>query len=446
MTDQRHSPVRRLALRLLSDWEREDKFINLVLENEAVQALPAPDRRFLTALLYGTVERLITLDYDIAVLAARSVQDIAPHTRRILRLGLYQLCYMDAIPDHAAISETVALAGSQAERGFVNAVLRAAQRMPEKLQPPPRADNLVRHLSVRYSFPKNTVRHFLKEYGEEMAERILASFYHAGSLTLRVNTCRTSRADLLALLHREGYAAEETPYSPVGICIQESVDPRLLPGFASGDFYIQDEASQIAVAVLGAAPGSCVVDSCACPGGKSFGAAIDMQDTGTLFAFDLHESKLSLIKNGADRLNLSCINATVHDGRIPKKELYKKADFVLCDAPCSGLGVLGKKADLRYRGEERLDTLPPLQSEILDAASTYVRPGGTLVYATCTINRAENEDVRAAFLSTHTDFKAVPFSCGGLSAPEGYCQLLPPVHHTDGFFIAKFRRKQDDIS
>lgn len=437
----RPANARALALRLLGEWERGDQFINLVLEKEEVASLPAADKRFLTALLYGTVERMLTLDYYISVLANRPAKDLSPHTRRLLRLGLYQLCFMQGVPDHAAVSETVALAGSRSERGFVNAILRAAQRTPEKCRPPLRSENLVRHLSVAYSFPKDTVRHFLSTYGEELCEQILAAFYEAQPLTLRVNTCRTSRAALLQRLLDAGHTADYTPYSPIGIRMAHSIDPTTLPGFAEGDFFIQDEASQIATCALGATPGATVVDTCACPGGKSFGAAMDMNDQGSLYAFDLHESKLPLIQKGANRLGLCCITAEAHDGEKPKSELYQKADFVICDAPCSGLGVLGKKADLRYRGEERLQSLPPLQKKILEAAATYVRPGGVLLYATCTINRAENEDVREHFLNTHADFSADPFTVGALSAPEGYCQLLPPVHHTDGFFVAKFRRK-----
>lgn len=434
--------TRKLALRLLTEWETGDKFINLVLEDARVRALPPLERRFLTALLYGTVERLLTLDYYIEKLANRPLKSMAPHTRRVLRLGLYQLCFMDGVPDHAAVSETVALAGSRAERGFVNAIMRGAQRAPERLLPP--QGEVARRLSLTYSFPINTVRHFLQEYGEEMSERILASFNETQPLTLRVNTCRTNRAALLAALCDAGYPADATAFSPVGIRLRESVDPTVLPGFAEGHFYVQDEASQIAAAALGVQPGAVVVDTCACPGGKSFGLAIDMKDTGSLYALDLHESKLSLIEKGAARLGLTCIRAAVHNGENAKSELCGKADYVICDAPCSGLGVLGKKADLRYRGGERLESLPPLQQRILAAAAQYVRPGGTLVYSTCTLNRAENEDVRAQFLATHPSFSAMPFSVGDLKAPEGYCRLLPPVHQTDGFFIAKFKRKQDD--
>lgn len=434
--------VRRLALRLLGAWESGDKFINLVLEDAQAAALPLAERRFLTALLYGTVERLITLDYYIECLANRPLKSMAPHTRRVLRLGLYQLRFMDGVPDHAAVSETVALAGSRAERGFVNAIMRNALRMPERLAPP--QGDAVQRLSVIYSFPAPLVRHFVAEYGEPMAEALLAAFDQTQPLTLRTNTCRLSRAALLRKLRDAGYRAEETVYAPFGIRMAESVEPTTLPGFAEGDFYVQDEASQIAVAALGACPDATVVDACACPGGKSFGAAIDMQNRGHLYALDVHESKLPLVERGANRLGLSCLTTAVHNGETPKTELCGKADYVICDAPCSGLGVLGKKADLRYRAGARLDSLPSLQGSILSAAARYLRLGGVLVYSTCTLNRKENEAVCDAFLATHTDFSLLPFSVGSFQASLGYATLLPPLHGTDGFFIAKIIKKQDD--
>jgi 16S rRNA (cytosine967-C5)-methyltransferase len=284
----------------------------------------------------------------------------------------------------------------------------------------------------------------LREYGEEACEQLLSAFNKTQPLTLRVNTCRISREALLQKLLESGFAAKETVYSPVGIRLEDSVDPTVLPGFAEGEWYVQDEASQIAVAALGVRSGSLVIDTCACPGGKSFGAAMDMENKGELLSFDLHESKLSLIEKGASRLGLTCITAAAHDGENPKNELCSKADYVICDAPCSGLGVLGKKADLRYRGGERLASLPPLQQRILAAAATYVRPGGTLLYSTCTLNCAENEEVRAHFLETHPNFLPVQFSVGSLQVAEGHGRLLPHIHGTDGFYIAKFKRKQDD--
>lgn len=435
--------VRRLALRLFSAWEEGDRYINLVLDDPAVSALGEEDHAFLVALLFGTVERRLTLLYHIRCLARDGGRKMAPHTRRLLCLGLYQLLYMDGVPDYAAIAETVALAGSAGERGFVNAVLRNAVRFPERLALPAREDGVLSYLSLRYSFPEETVALFLAERGEEMTERLLASFCETQPLTISVNLCRTDRKTVLAALHAAGYAASETPYAPYGIRLAKSVDPTRLPGFREGWFFVQDEASQIACAALSPGMGR-VVDTCAAPGGKSFGVAMTMREGGELFAMDLHESKLSLIRSGAERLGLSSVHTAAHDGSTPLAALCGTADGVICDAPCSGLGVLGKKADLRYRAGTRFAELPPLQEKILSSAAAYVRQGGELLYATCTIHRTENEEVAARFLAAHPDFAAADFAVGGLRSAGGMLQLLPPTHGTDGFFLAKFTRRRDE--
>lgn len=432
--------VRKIALRLLRRYEAEEQFVNLILADEAVRALSTEGRRFLTALLYGTVERLVTLDHVIASLAARGTDAMAPHTKNALRLGLYQLLYMDGVPDHAAVNETVALAGSRGERGFLNAMMRAAIRSPEKYAPPAREADPVRYLSLTYSFSEAVVRHFLSYLDVKETEALLSAFNETKPLTLRVNTEKTDRATLLAALRAAGYEATETPYAPCGIRLSASADPTVLPGFAEGLFYVQDEASQIAVAALDAQGAALAVDTCACPGGKTFGIALDMKNCGSVEAFDLHESKMSLIREGARRLGLSSVRASVHDGTLPLASLAGRADRVLCDAPCSGLGVLGKKADLRHRAACRTEELPPLQEKILAAAATYVRPGGTLMYSTCTLNPKENEGVARAFLAAHPDFCAVSFSVGELHAADGMLTLYPHVHGTDGFFVAKFER------
>ena len=391
---------------------------------------------------YGTVERLLTLDFWIARLTGKAADRLAPGTRALLRLGLYQLRFMDSVPDFAAIHETVALAAHEGERRFVNGVLRAAQREPARLTLPPVEEDPTYALSVMYSFPTEIVALFLAQYGQKMTERLLAAFNETAPLTLRVNTKKTDREALLASLRKTGCRAEPTAFSPVGIRLFDTVDPTCLFGFADGLFYIQDEASQIAVAALGAEDAALAVDTCAAPGGKSFGMAVDMEG-GEVISLDLHASKLSLIASGAERLGLSDkITAREHDGTSPLASLLARADAVLCDAPCSGLGVLGKKADLRYRGGGRLSELPPLQKEILSSAAAYVKEGGALLYSTCTLHTAENEEVVRAFLAAHPDFSFEDFSVGSLSSHEGMLTLLPPIHGTDGFFVAKFRKNR----
>jgi 16S rRNA (cytosine967-C5)-methyltransferase len=427
---------RRLALDLLTRWEAGEEYINLTI-GHACETLSDPDRRYLTALLYGTVERRITLDYEIGKLSGRSSLD--PTTRNILRLGLYELLYMHT-PAHAAVNETVALTRNRGEAGFVNGILRTALRSPELLTPPPKEKNLARHYSVKYSLPAQTVRLLLAVLGEQ-TEDFLAAINAPHGMTLRVNTMRIGREAYLLRLSEAGIAAAPTPYAPFGVVLDRSYPPRELPGFDEGLFYVQDEASQIAVAALSPTPGSLVLDLCACPGGKSFGCAMTMGDTGEVRAFDLHASKLSLITEGAARLGLTCLRVAEQDSASPDRALLGQGDFVLCDVPCSGLGVLSKKADLRYKDPSVALRLPELQLRLLEAGATCLKEDGTLLYSTCTVNPAENEGVTDAFLRDHPAFTYVPFSVGALSCEAGHMTLYPHLHHTDGFYIAKLKRR-----
>ena len=309
--------------------------------------------------------------------------------------------------------------------------------------PPPREKNPLRYLSVAYSVPLPLVRLFAAQYGEEETEKLLAAFSVSAPLTLRVNTLRVSREDLKKELLARGIDITETPYAPTGLRLSCSADPTSLYGFFEGYFYVQDEASQVAVAALSASSveeGGLIIDTCACPGGKSFGAAMDAGNRARVLSFDLHESKLPLIVSGAERLGISSVTAAVRDGQTPAPDLFGKADRVLCDAPCSGLGVIGKKPDLRYRPFEGVEELPALQQKLLHAASLYTKKGGILVYSTCTLNEAENGGVCREFLKNHPEYVAEDFSVGLLSSTDGQLTLLPHVHHTDGFFVAKFRR------
>ena len=434
--------ARRLALILLCRWEEGARYANLSLPASA-ETLSEQEHALLTALFYGCVERSLTLDYCIGRITRNPASALSLHTRNLLRLGLFQLLFMQGIPAFAAVSETVSLGMHTGERALCNAVLRTALRTPDLLRPPPREKNPARHLSVRESFPLWIVRHFLNCYGEEECEQILSAFNRPPALTLRVNTQKTDREALLRKWQENGVEATYTTHAPTGIHLAASVNPTRLPGFAEGEFFVQDEASQLAVSALGiaGAADALVVDCCACPGGKSFGAAIEMRGCGSLYAMDLHASKLPLIEEGAARLGLRNLHTSQRDGRTPDPALCGRATHVLCDVPCSGLGVLGKKPDLRYRPAEGLAALPKLQGEILSAAACYPRAGGVLLYSTCTLNTAENESVCSEFLKTHPEYHPEDFVAGDLVSGNGMLTLLPHRHGCDGFFMARFRRE-----
>ncbi len=421
--------VRKIALSVLTKCEAADGYSNLALDSAIKRAdLTPADRGLLTTLVYGTLEKRLTLDAAIAHLCARPLGDLSPDVHNLLRMGLYQMAFLDRVPDHAAVNETVNMAPRRA-KGFVNAILRAFAREGKRIPIPDRMEDPEGYLSVKYSFGRKLCARFLIEFGLERTESLFAAFGEPAPLTLRVNTLRISRDELLAKWEAHGIAAEKTTESPVGIRLLDKTPPLSLPGFDAGECFVQDEASQLCVEALDARPEMRVLDTCACPGSKSFGAAINMQNRGTVLSCDLHRSKLSLVEDGARRLGLSILAVSERDAREDIEAWHKSFDRVLCDVPCSGFGVFAKKPELRYKDPAVSAPLPAIQRAILETSSAFVKYGGLLVYSTCTILPAENEDNINAFLQTHADFS--------LQSMRTY---YPDTDRTDGFFCAVLQR------
>jgi len=430
---------RKLALDSLLACEKCGKYTNLEIDSGLKGAsLSAADRGLYTRLVYGVSERQITLDYILNQYARIKTDDMEPATRMALRMGIYQLLYMDRIPSHAAVSETVDLVPRRST-GFVNAILRGFLRAGCQYSLPDPGQTEA-YLSVRYSFPEEICALYLQDYGMDTAQQILASANVQPPVTIRVNTLRHTREEALAILQKDGEG--EVNLSPVpDMLTADALTPRMRGGLENGDWFVQDPASRICTLVVDAMPGETVIDTCACPGGKSFSMGLDMAGEGDLYAFDLHANKLSLISSTGARLGLGkMLHVARRDAREPEEVLFSKADRVLCDAPCSGLGVVAKKPDIRYKKLADIMGLPAVQKDILAGAASYVKPGGILVYSTCTLHKAENEDVVRAFLSQHPEFSLSPFSVPLGEAPEGMLTLLPHIHGTDGFFIAKMKR------
>lgn len=425
---------RLLALNLLQKAEKSGQYSNIALDKALSDAkMSDVDSALASALFYGVTEKKITLDHRLSALSSRPLDTLDKSVLCALRLGLYQLTFMDRIPAHAAINETVSLC-SRKSAGFVNAILRAHTRTaPTPF--PSKEDDTVSYLSVKYSITPTLCEKFLSVFGLEKCESIFNAFENTPPTTLRVNTLRISRDELAEKIP----SAELTALSPHGIKIKGSV--RSAYGFEDGLFFVQDEASQLCVEALGAREGDTVMDICACPGSKSFGSAIRMNNKGKIFSYDLHEKKLSLITSGAERLGINIITAAQRDGRDFIEEMAEKADRVLCDVPCSGFGVLAKKPELRYKDPSVSAALPDIQLAILENACKYVKRGGRLVYSTCTVFLEENEGNVSRFLEKHKDFSLTPFRAGALEAVSGMITLLPDEHGADGFFIAVFTRK-----
>ena len=428
--------ARRVAMSVLLKSEKTNQYSNIAIDHAlSSSGLSAADRALVSAIVYGVTERRLTLDYYISRLSSRPFASIDAEPLCALRIGMYQLIYMDKIPPHAAVNETVALC-RRSYSGFVNALLRSYMRLSSPIELPDADISPAEHLSVAYSVCTPLAEKFISTFGFDRAKSILAATFDTPKTTLRVNTLKISRENLAP--HIDGAIASEL--SPVGLKVTGSV--RELYGFDEGLFFVQDEASQICVGALGAKSGELVIDTCACPGSKSFGAAIDMKNTGKLLSFDLHKSKLSLISSGAQRLGIDIISADVCDGRIFLPHLEGKADRVLCDVPCSGFGVLAKKPELRYKDPAQSEALPDIQLAILSNCSRYVKSGGVLVYSTCTVFPEENEENVKRFLASHPEFSLCGFSFGAVDCPSGMLSLYGDTHRTDGFFVARMIRSK----
>ena len=435
--------VRELTLSLLTDCEANGKYVNLSLSSRRVDKLSGEERSFLTVLLYTVAERKITYDYYISAISGRSLDRIDPTTLNILRIGMCQIAHIDSVPDHAAVNETVALARNPGEKSFVNGVLRQAARLNKegKLPLPPREKKVSRYLSVAYSFPQWLVKHFISLYGEDDTEKLLSHFNTARYNDLTVNLVKTDKQQYTKMLVDAGYTPISTVETKLGIRLDGSVNPKNLPGFEDGLFLVQDTACAVSAEALGVERGDRVIDVCACPGGKSFAAAI-LAGNGEVTSFDIHDSKLSLIEDGAARLGLTHVSVGQCDAEKPREELFGSFDKVICDVPCSGLGVLGKKPDIRHRDNQSLQNLPELQYSILSASRNYLKDDGVILYSTCTLNPEENERVVERFLEENGEFSPVDFTVGVLKSTSGMLTLVPHVHGTDGFFIAKLRKEK----
>ena len=432
-----------LAYRLLGQYEASGKYVNLSLNSHLVDGVSKENKAILTALLYKTVEKKLTYDYYISAISKRGMDKISPEARDAIRLGLCAMLDMKSFPDHAAVNEAVKLVRGKGEKSFVNGVLRAAAREKSSLPMPDKGKNAARYYSVYYSMPLATVKYFISLFGESDAVKLFESVNSPErKTTLTVNTLKISVDNFISKLEAAGYPAKKSLYSPVSVSVEGSLDPRAIPGFSEGEFFVQDEASAISALALGVKEGESVADVCSAPGGKSFLIAIASSDKADVRSYDIHESKISLISSGAERLGLKSISAEPRDALLPDESLFGKIDKLLCDVPCAGLGVLSKKPDLRYKDITSLSELSELQLSILTASAKYLKVGGELVYSTCTLRKEENTDVVEAFLSANPDFERVDFSVGSLVSENASLTLYPHIHGTDGFFISKLRKKK----
>lgn len=426
--------VREAALNSLLRCEKEGRYTNIELDASIKKYnLSGVDRSFFTALVYGVTERKITLDYILTKYSHIALEALNIFILNILRLGAYQIIYMSRVPDSAACNESVNQAKQRSNSGsasYVNAVLREIVRNKNQLPFPSREDGFTFFLSVSYSLPEWLCGMWRDMYGDFQAEKIAKAVNRHPYMTLRVNTLKTTRDGLLNRLNNQGIEAAAA-FTENAIILKQDIPVHQLP-ISEGLCFIQDASSQYCTEVLHPLPGETIIDTCACPGGKSFSCALLMQNRGIVFSFDLHGNKLSLIDKTAEKLGISIIKTSEQDGTKENDSYFNKADRVLCDVPCSGLGVIARKPDLRYKTPCDLEKLPDVQYNILHTASSYVKHDGILVYSTCTLNIKENEQVAERFLKENEGFSACGFGMQTIFPDED--------RDSDGFFIACFKR------
>ncbi len=444
--------TRELILEILLQINEEGEHSHIAIRNalSKYQFLPKQDRAFITRVCEGTLEYRIYIDYIIDSFSKIKVEKMKPPIREILRSAVYQLRFMDRVPDSAVCNEAVKLTqrkGFYNLKPFVNGVLRTVIRQADQLEYPPRERNLVRYLSVRYSMPETLVLRWLNDYGEETTEKMLADFLEEKPLTVRCRTYLNSVEDTCASLRSQGVTVEQAPYLPYAKRISNFNHILALDAFIQGKIQVQDVSSMLVAEIADPKKGDYVIDLCAAPGGKSLHIGDKMEGFGTVDARDISPYKVGLIEENIRRTGSINVQARVQDATIFDVDSECLADIVLADVPCSGYGVIGKKPEIKYRSTlQKQEELVILQRNILDKAAEYVKPRGTLIFSTCTVAKEENEENMMWFMNNHP-FKLesidpyLPDELKSESTALGYLQLLPGVHGTDGFFIAKFRRK-----
>ena len=439
--------AREVALLTLNACQRQGGWSDGVLKKQlAAAGLDSRDAALATQLCFGVLQNQLLLDFYLASFSNIPLKRMEGKVLQALRLGAYQMLFLTKIPHSAAVNRSVEMTRAHCKNpraaGMVNGILRSMERSLNRLPTIPQEDPAA-YLSTLYSHPAWLVKEFILSLGQEEAAQLLAENNSQPPTCIMVNTLKTTAEELTARLEEHRITVAPHPWMENCLLLSKTGALEQLDAFQQGLFYVQDPASRLAAIAAAPAPGMRVLDCCAAPGVKSFACAIAMGDRGEVVSCDLHPHKKALIQAGADRLGLTCIHPKTADASAFRPEWEGAFDLVLVDAPCSGLGVIRKKPDIRYKDPEALAGLPAVQSVILANAARYVRPGGTLLYSTCTLLRRENEEVAGRFLETDSTFKPESFTLPGPvgTAASGMVTLWPHRHGTDGFFICKLRKE-----
>lgn len=438
--------AREAALLTLNTCQRQGGWSDGALKKQlAAGGLEGREAALATQLCFGVVQNEMLLDFYISKFSNIPLRRMESKVVQALRLGLYQMLFLSKIPQSAAVNCSVELTRTHCKNprapGMVNAILRSLQRNLNQLPTIPQND-LAEYFSILYSHPVWLVEELLPLLGSEGTAEFLQANNSQPPMTAMVNTTKAAAQEATELLAEQGVEVTPHPWLENCLILNKTGNLERLDAYGKGFFYVQDPASRLMALASGAAPGMRVLDMCAAPGGKSFAAAIQMDNQGEVISCDLHPHKKKLIQAGADRLGLSIIKPMTADGKVRREEWVSAFDLVLVDAPCSGLGVIRKKPDIRYKDPKPLEDLPQVQRAILENAAGYVKPGGVLMYSTCTILPRENGEIASAFLEKHPEFVREAFELPGAAGrvEAGEITLWPQVHQTDGFFICKLRK------
>lgn len=444
--------TREIALDILIEILEKGDFSHTLLNRtlKTYSDLTKQDRSFITRLVEGTLERLLTLDFYINSYSSVKVGKMKPLIRTLLRLSVYQLKYMDQVPDSAVCNEAVKLAGKRGFKslsGFMNGVLRNIARNTKEDYHSLEQKDRIGYLEVAYSTPRWMIEKWLKEYSYETVKGMLAAqFEESRGTTVRVNQSVNTPEELLEILKKENIAAAKGIYNDMALKLLNYETMDAIKAFSDGRFTVQDESSMLIGFISDVKAGDYIIDVCAAPGGKSLHVADLLKGSGKVDARDLTEYKVSLINENIARLGYDNIEACCMDAKELDEESVGKADIVIADLPCSGLGVIGKKPDIKYNmTEEKQKELIKLQREILTTVSQYVKEEGTLIYSTCTVNKDENLDnvewfVRNFPFQLESIEKYLPENISSDTKQKGYLQLIPGIHNTDGFFMARLKK------
>lgn len=446
--------IRELILDILLEIEKKSGYSHILMRDvlDKYDYLSGQEKAFIKRVTEGTLERRIQIDYVINSFSRIQVEKMKPLIRNLLRMSVYQILFMDSVPDSAVCNEAVKLAGKrkfQTLKGFVNGVLRNVARQKGQIAWPEEAKNPTEYLSVCYSMPAWLVEMWQRDYGRERTGKLLAAFLEVRPVTIRMKETLPEKETKRLLQNMEELGTEVKRHACLSYAYElfhvEGV--KNLPGYEEGSFMVQDVSSMLCVEAAGIRENDHILDVCAAPGGKATHAAIKLRGSGEVLARDLTEEKTALIEENVLRQQLTNVRTECYDASCLDETQIETADILFADVPCSGLGIIGKKRDIKYNvTPDVLCKLPPLQEKILDTVWRYVKPGGVLLYSTCTLHKEENEEVAKWFLENYP-FEPVDMSdclpdrITEDSVRNGYLQLFPGEYGTDGFFIAKFRRK-----